>query len=169
MVHYELVRVIINAPGVAEVIINIVIRYYGLPNFIINDCGKIFTSKFWYSLCYFFGIKRQLFTMFYFQTDGQMEQQDSMIKVSLWAFVNFKQNNWTKFLSIAEFAYNNAKNVSTNHTLFELNYNYHLWMLYKEEVNSYSKFKSANKLLVELRKLIIVCQENSHHAQKFQK
>ena len=61
---------------------------------------------------------------------------------------------------MAEFAYNNAKNVSTGHTPFELNYGYYPWMLYKEEVDSCSKFKSTDKLSVELRELMIVCQKN---------
>ena len=85
------------------------------------------------------------------------------------AFVNFEQNDWAKFLPIAEFAYNNAKNVSIGHTLFELNCGYHPRMSYKEEVNSCSKSKSANKLSVELTELIVVYQKNLYHAQKFPK
>ena len=47
---------------------------------------------------------------------------------------------------MAEFAYNNAKNTSTGHTPFRLNYGYHPRMLYEEEVNSRSQSKSADKL-----------------------
>ena len=70
---------------------------------------------------------------------------------------------------MAVFAYNNAKNASTSHRPFELNCGYHPWMSYKEKVDFYSKFKSADKLSMELRKLIIVCQKNLHHAQELQK
>ena len=84
-------------------------------------------------------------------------------------FVNFEQNDWARLLPMAEFAYNNAKNASIGHTLFELNCGYHLRMLYKEDVNSRSQSKSADKLLAELRELIIVCQENLYHAQELQK
>ena len=70
---------------------------------------------------------------------------------------------------MAEFAYNNAKNVSTGHTPFELNCGYHSWMSYKEEVDLRSKSKSADKLLAELRELMIVCRENLYYAQKLQK
>ena len=70
---------------------------------------------------------------------------------------------------MVQFAYNNAKNPSTSHTPFELNYSYHPWMLYKEDVDSRSQSKSADKLLAELRKLIIVCQENLYHAQELLK
>ena len=42
-------------------------------------------------------------------------------------------------------------------------------MSYEEDVNPRSQSKSADKLSAELRKLIIVCQENLHHAQELQK
>ena len=86
------------------------------------------------------------------------------MEVYLRAFVNFEQNNWAKLLLIAEFAYNNAKNVSNGHTSFELNYGYHFWVFYKENINPRSKSKSVDKLLVELQKLIIVYRKNLHHA-----
>ena len=85
------------------------------------------------------------------------------------AFVNFEQNDWVRLLPMAEFAYNNAKNASTGHTLFKLNCNYHSRMLYKEEVDPRSKSKSADELSAELRELMFICRENLHHAQELQK
>ncbi len=40
-------------------------------------------------------------------------------------FINFEQDDWARLLPMTEFAYNNAKNASTSHTPFELNYGYH--------------------------------------------
>ena len=74
MVHYEPVKVTIDAPRLAEVIIDVVIRHHGLPNSIISDRGAIFTSKFWSLRCYFLDIKRRLSTAFHPQTDGQTER-----------------------------------------------------------------------------------------------
>ena len=70
---------------------------------------------------------------------------------------------------MAEFAYNNAKNASTNHTPFELNCGYHPRVLYEEDINLRSKSKSADELLGELQKLMTVWQENLYHAQELQK
>ena len=70
---------------------------------------------------------------------------------------------------MAEFAYNNAKNASIGHMLLELNYGYHPRVLYKDDVDSRSQSKSADKLLAELRKLMIVCREDLYHAQELQK
>ena len=65
IVHYKLVKVTINTLELAEVIINMVVQYHGLSDSIISDCRTIFLSKFWSLLCYFLGIKKQLFTRFY--------------------------------------------------------------------------------------------------------
>ena len=70
---------------------------------------------------------------------------------------------------MTEFVYNNAKNVSTGHTPFELNCGYYLRMLYKEEVDPHSKSKSAEELSAEIRELMFVYQENLYHAQELQK
>ena len=64
MVHYEPVKVTVGAPGLAEVILDVVIQHHGLPNLIVSDRGSVFTSKFWSSLCYFLGIKQRLSTAF---------------------------------------------------------------------------------------------------------
>ena len=37
MVYYELVKVIINAPGLAEVIINVVVHHHGVSESIVTD------------------------------------------------------------------------------------------------------------------------------------
>ena len=166
MIHYEPVKIIINAPGFAEVIINVIICHPGLPNLMVTNRGSLFTSKFWSSLCYFLGIKCKLSTMFHPQTDGQTKRQNSTIKAYFQAFVNFEQNDWAKLLPMAKFTYNNAKNASTGHTPFELNCEYHPWVSYEKDIDPCSKSQSANQLLAELRELMTVCHKSPHHAQE---
>ena len=57
MVYYKLVKVTINTLGLAKIIINVVMRHYGLSNLIVNNQESLFTSKFWLLLYYFLGIK----------------------------------------------------------------------------------------------------------------
>ena len=66
MVHYKSEKITINASGLAEVIIDVMIRHHGLLDSTITDQGSLFTSKFWSSLYYFLGIKRRFSTAFYF-------------------------------------------------------------------------------------------------------
>ena len=79
------------------------------------------------------------------------------MKAYLQAFVNFEQNDWAQLFLMAEFAYNNAINASTGHTLFELNSGYHFCVSYKEDLNPHSKLKIAEKLSSKLQNLIAVC------------
>ena len=169
MVHYKPVKIIINILGLAEVIIDVVVWHHGLPHSIITNKSSLFTLKFWSSLCYFFGIKRKLSTVFHPQTDGQTKRQNSTMKAYFWAFVNFEQNDWAKLLPIAEFAYNNINNASNGYMPFELNCGYHPCIFFEEDINPGSRSKTAKKLFSKLRKLMTVCQKNLHHAQEFSK
>ncbi len=80
MVHYEPVKVTIDAPGLAEVIIDEVMRHHGRPDSNVSDRGSVFTLKFWSSLCYFLAIKRRLSTAFYPRTAGRIERHNSMME-----------------------------------------------------------------------------------------
>ena len=90
MVHYELVKIIIEAPGLAKVIIDLVIWHHGLLDSIMTNRGLVFNSKFWSLLCYFLGIKQCLSIAFHPQTDRQIEKQNSTMKAYLRVFVNFE-------------------------------------------------------------------------------
>ena len=65
MVYYEPVKITINAPSLAEVIIDVVVWHNGLLNSIVTNRGSVFTFKFWSLLCQFLDIKRHLFTAFH--------------------------------------------------------------------------------------------------------
>ena len=93
IVHYVPVKVTIDTPVLAEVIIDVVVQHHDLPDSIINDWEAIFTSKFWSSLCYVLGIKQRLSTAFHSYTNGQTEQQNSTIEAYLRAFVNWERND----------------------------------------------------------------------------
>ena len=93
MVHFKPVKITIDAPDLAEVIMDVVVRYHGLPNSIITDWSSLFTLKFWSSLCYFLEIKKRLSTAFHLQTNSQTKRQNSTMEAYLRAFVNWEQND----------------------------------------------------------------------------
>ena len=69
IVHYEPVKIMIDASGLAEIIIDIVVWHHGLSDSIITNWSFLFTSKFWFSLYYFLKIKKRLSTTFHPQTN----------------------------------------------------------------------------------------------------
>ena len=46
IIYYKLVKVMIDAFGLVEVIINVVLRHHSLSNFIITNQRLLFTSKY---------------------------------------------------------------------------------------------------------------------------
>ena len=72
-------------------------------------------------------------------------------------------------MPIAEFAYNNAKNTNTSHTLFKLSYSYHSKVLFKEDINFYLRFCSIDKLAKKLKGLMKICCQNLLYTQELQK
>lgn len=57
IVYYKLVKVIINYPGLAKVVFNVVVWHHDLSYSIVSDCDLLLISKFWSILCYFLKIK----------------------------------------------------------------------------------------------------------------
>ena len=99
--HYKPVTVTIDTPGLADVILDMVVQQHGFLDSIVTDPGSVLTSKFWLSLCYFLRIKQRLSTAFHPETNGQTKRQNSTMKAYLRVFVNFKQKDWARLLFMA--------------------------------------------------------------------
>ena len=97
---------------------------------------------------------------FYPQTNSQTKRQNSIMEAYLRAFINWEQNDWARFLAMAEFTYNNANNASIGHTSFEFNCGFHPQISFKDNINLYLKSRFADKLANKLRELINICQQN---------
>lgn len=65
MVHYNLVKVTIDIPGLAKMIIDMVVYHHRVSQSIVTNQGSFFISKFWFSLYYFLDIKKQLYIAFH--------------------------------------------------------------------------------------------------------
>jgi len=71
------------------------------------------------------GIQANPFTAYHPQTDGQTEQVNQEVKQYLRIFVNYHQDNWADWLSLAKFSHNDKINSSTHHSPFYLNWGRH--------------------------------------------
>ena len=57
--------------------------------------------------------------------DGQTEHMNQTLEQYLHIYCNYQQDNWSKLLSLMEFAYNNALSVTTSVSLFFANKRYY--------------------------------------------
>ena len=94
---------------------------------ILSNRGPQFALKFMEDLTKVLGTKRKLSMAYHPQTDGQTERINQEIGTFLRHYVNYKQDNWTEWLAMAEFAYNDKKHAATGRTPFELNFGRHPW------------------------------------------
>ena len=95
MVHFKPIKIIIDALGLAQVIIDVIVWHHSLPDLMVTNKGFLFISKFWSMLCYFLGINRKLSTAFYPQTDGQIKVQNSTMEANLhYREILFSWSRW---------------------------------------------------------------------------
>lgn len=136
---------------------------------IIINKSSFFTLKFRLLLCYFLGIEQKLYTRFHFHTNKPTKKLNSIIKIFFEVFINCKYNNSIMFLPIVKFVYNNTKITSIDYTLFNLNFGYNPQISFEKNVNPCSYKEIADKRVINLKKLLIVCHKYFYHAQKLQK
>ena len=125
MAHFIPCSQHVTADDVAEMLIDSIFRLHGLPSSIVSDRGPQFVSRLWNKFCESMNIKVTLSTAYHPQTDGQTERVNQTLEQYIRTYSNYQQSNWAKLLPLAEFAYNNAPNVSTKASPFLANYGFH--------------------------------------------
>ena len=124
MAHYFPCHTTIKTPELANLFISGIVRLHGLPESIVSDRDTRFTSDFWSTLCSRLSVKRKLSTAYHPQTDGQTERLNQTMEQYLRSYINYQQDDWTDFLPLAEFAYNNSKHATSGISPFFALYGY---------------------------------------------
>ena len=115
----------VTSKGIAQLCINHVFWDHGFPIEVISNRGMQFVSQFMKELYEASEIKGNPSTTYHPQTDGQMEQVNQEVKEFLMIFVNNKQDNWSKWLPVAQFCHNDRQHSATKYSPFFLNYGWH--------------------------------------------
>jgi hypothetical protein len=115
----------VDAPHLAHIFFQHVVRLRGIPSSIVSDRDPRFTSVFWKSLWQQLGTKLQMSTAFHPQTDGQTERQNRTLEEMLRAYVSYEQDDWDEHLAAAELAHNCAEHASTGFSPYYLNHGHH--------------------------------------------
>ncbi len=83
------------------------------------------TSHFWKAFVKLLGTEIAMSTAYHPQTDGQTERMNRTMEDMLRGLVGPRHDDWCKYLSMVEFAYNNSLQASTLQTPFFLNHGRH--------------------------------------------
>ena len=122
MVHLVPTTTDVDAPGYAHLLHKEVVRLHGQPAELISDRGPQFTSRVWQELCQLTGCRAKLSSAYHPQTDGQSERTNRIMEEVLRAYVGPLQDDWDRWLPMAEFAINDSYQESVKATPFQLNY-----------------------------------------------
>jgi transposase len=97
-----------KAENLALVFVREIWRVHGIPTDIVSDRHSRFTLKFWKAFLMAIGVKPQMSTAFYPETNGQTEKVNQTIEAFVRVNVNLEMSNWVELLRMAEFTYNNS-------------------------------------------------------------
>lgn len=114
-----------TALQIAVVFINNVFKLHGLPQAIVSDRDKIFTSNLWRELFKLLGTELQMSSAYHPQTDGQTERVNQCLETYLRCFVHSCPTKWSSWLPLAEFWYNTSFHSSLGNTPFYVLYGHH--------------------------------------------
>ena len=150
-VHIEPTNMEITSEGIAKLTRDRVIRYHGVPRKIISDRDPRYVSAFMQELSKSLGFKLNTSTAYHPQTDGQTERMNQEIEQYLRIYINFHQNDWSDWLSLAEFTINDKVNSSIQTTPFFADHGYHPWK--GTEVPYISKNETAKEFTQRMKKI----------------
>ncbi|CCO36844.1 Retrotransposable element Tf2 155 kDa protein type 1 [Rhizoctonia solani AG-1 IB] len=108
------------ACDLADLFVTNVWKLHGLLIKTICDRGTTFTGKFLRGLYKRLGIDPHFSSAYHPESDGQTERVNQFIKHFLCSYVRLDQTDWLHWLTLAEFAYNNAKHSATQKSPFQL-------------------------------------------------
>src|SRR6201985_950283 len=102
----------ITGPGIAQLYLDHVYRWFCLPLKVISDIDPRFTSHFGRALAQKLGVEQNLSSAFHPQTDGLSERKNHWIEQYLRHLTCAQQDDWSQWLAIA-FAVHNDRSNST--------------------------------------------------------
>lgn len=123
--HFIPVNETWKADKLAEAFIFNVFKLHRLPDAISSDRGSTFMSQFWTSVLHQLQIRPSPSTAFHPQTNGQVETINALLEDYLRHFVSLEQDDWSKWLPLAEFSYNNTPSSSTKFSWFFAVHSFH--------------------------------------------
>src|SRR5258705_1556280 len=96
--------------------------------------------------------------------DGQTEHTNQVLEQYLWVYTNYQQDDWATLLPMAEFAYNNATNVTMGVSPFFANKGYHPEFTADPQANTSSA--EAQTFVADLEHTQAELKENIAQAQE---
>lgn len=115
----------ITSEQLAELFVIHVFSKHGVPRHVTSDRGSEFVSAFFQAIGKALEMELHFTSGYHPEADGQTERANQTLEQYIRIYCSYQQDDWSRLLPIAEFAYNNAPNASTGITPFFANKGYH--------------------------------------------
>jgi len=115
----------ITSAELAHLFVIHIFSKHGVPSHVTSDCSSEFVSYFFRSLGTALDMRLHFTSGYHPEANSQAEQTNQTLEQYLRVYCNYQQDNWSKLLSLAEFAYNNAPSATTGVSPFFANKGYH--------------------------------------------
>src|SRR3979490_419421 len=116
----------ITSAELAKLFVLHVFSKHGVPSHVTSDRGSEFISHFFRSLGKALDMRLHFTSGYHPKADGQTKCVTQTLEQSLRVYCNYQQDNWSKLLPLAKFAYNNTPNATTSISPFFVNKGHHL-------------------------------------------
>ena len=110
----------ITAEQVAELLLEHLYKWFGLPDEFILNRGPQFAAHAFWELLKLHNVTRKLSMAYHPQTDGATEWVNQEIKAYLSIFCSSYPDEWANKLYLVEFIHNNWQHADRKHSPFEL-------------------------------------------------
>ena len=124
MVHLIPTKINYRARQIAEIFYDTIYKLHGLPERIVSDRDKIFTSIFWQNLHKLIRVDLKMSSTYHPQTDGATERANRTMVQMIRQAIGERDSRWIERLPSIEWAMNAARSETTGFSPFFLNYGY---------------------------------------------
>ncbi len=115
-----------NVEHLIETLIDEIFIKFERLVFIVIDRDSLFIFKFWSFFCYHLWVRLRYNIVYHSQIDEQIERQNQILETYLRCYVNYQQNDWIKWFSIAEYVYNNNLNSVLKTIFFSMMFDFEM-------------------------------------------
>ncbi|KZS03362.1 Uncharacterized protein APZ42_033935 [Daphnia magna] len=111
-----------TARQIAKFFVEVVVVRHGFPRELTSDQGKCFTAEVTREVLALLRLSDRMTVPYHQQANGLVERQNKTLAIMLVMYVDESHEDWDEFLGFVTFAYNTARQESTNHTPFMMVY-----------------------------------------------
>jgi hypothetical protein len=122
--HFLGLKLPFTASSVARLFLTQVYKLHGMPQAIVSDRDRIFTSNFWQELFKLAKVDLRMSTSCHPQSDEQTKRVNQCLETFLRCYANACPKQWSSWLDLAEFWYNTSFHSAIGRSPFEVMYGY---------------------------------------------